>query len=218
MHLNPLYVMLFAVGLVKWQKIIAILASGKGMHKHWVKAVIHNRRARRALSAVVLVVVLLKDVDIVSAWLSTERDYYESLSIYKRVGLDYYPDHKTTGRYVKERLQSRDVVIVMDWMQQFHYIGRIDYWIRTDQFERTYSKDGHRRDLYTGVLVIPTLERLLQVITDNSNRRVWIVTSSEEVRKLTKITADIVEFLNTLSPNVVYLGRDRESKVYLLHG
>jgi hypothetical protein len=163
--------------------------------------------------------VAVGDLNPLRSWLSTDRGYYESGVLFKRFRLDHYPDHKTTAKYVKDRLRDEDVVIVMDWMQQSYYVGNVDYWIRTGQFERTtYRDNGTLRDIYNGVPVIRSLHELKSVLNANATRRRWIITSSEGMSKLTKVSAGIVQFLENSSGEQVYLGRDQRSKVYLFDG
>jgi hypothetical protein len=69
--------------------------------------------------------------------------------------------------------------------------------------------------MYTGALIIPNLESLLEVLNSNSARRRWIITSSVEVNKLSKVSGDIVEFLENSKQELVYVGNDHESRVYL---
>ena len=120
---------------------------------------------------------------------------------------------------MKKNLQDRDVVITMDWLAQYNYIGKTDYWIRTAGYERqTYLQRGRLRDLYTGAFLIADLNHLKSVLSKKRGQRIWIITSSLEVRNLNKVTEDIVSFLESLSEYVVYVGKDGESKVYLLEG
>jgi len=220
-QLHLLFLVLAVLGLTKWREIVEAFLPGNptGSLPQRI-GLLPLRLIGGFITGCLLLAVVSIDVNPLKSWLLTEQDYHQKgarQKLFNRWGLAYYPDHKTTAEYVRKNLQERDLIIAMDWLAQYNYIGRTDYWIRTEGYmDQTYLEGGRLRDLYTGALVIPDLEQLKQVISHNRERRIWIITSSLEVRDMEKVTEDIVTFLDGLYQHVVYVGKDQESKVYLL--
>lgn len=219
-QLHTIFILLAALGLYKWVEASNAILSGKAAGLITPSASLIARPTVIALTGLLVLGVLMTDLSPLKAWQLTKRGYHlenSEKSLFGISGLDYYPDHKTTAEYVKKHLEEDDIVIAMDWLEQYNYIGKTDYWIRTtDYLHQSYLENGQLRDIYTGAAVIPNLHNLMYILHRNQHRSIWIITSSLEVRLKEKVTEDILEFLDTLSDYVVYVGRDRESKVYLL--
>ncbi len=217
LHLDVFYFIFFALGLARWHAITQLIFAKESAHWSLSSAQIGNVRTRIVVTGVALLIVLSFDLNPVKTWLSTQRDYYEPSSFIKPLDLDYYPDHKTPALYVKDRLSDDDIVIVLDAREQYNYIGRTDYWIRTAIYEtQTYLERGQLRDLYVGTPLITSLQELRRIIRRYGDRRIWLIASSRKLRRTKAVSADIVRFIDGLSKHVVYVGKDRVSNVYLL--
>jgi hypothetical protein len=127
------------------------------------------------------------------------------------------PDHELPGAYVKRRRAESDIVIAMDWLAQRNYVGRIDYWLRTDAFKlQSYRRGREYFDIYTGTQIVATVEELQKIIAERATRRVWIITASAYTETQLHVTTEMLNFLKSLSQYVVFKGRDEKSLVYLL--
>jgi len=214
-QLNVLFIILVVLALTRWCEVTEALL-GNGVARF-------SSRGRTTITGCLLLALVALDLNPVKSGLLVTQNYQQESAGHKFFGdffdLAHYPDHKTTAAHVKKNLQDRDVVIAMDWLAQYNYIGKTDYWIRTAGYERqTYLHRGRLRDLYTGAFLIADLNHLKSVLSKRRGQRIWIISSSLEVRNLNKVTEDIVSFLESLSEYVVYVGKDGKSKVYLLEG
>ena len=45
----------------------------------------------------------------------------------------YFPDHASVGKYVKQHLQTGDIVVASDVLQQRWYVGQADFWLRNER-------------------------------------------------------------------------------------
>lgn len=220
-QLHVLFIVLAVLGVTKWHEIAdGLLPDNLARSLSQRIGLVPHRLMGGFITGSLFLAAVSIDVNPLKSFLVTERAYHHEgtrKKLFERWGFEYYPDHKTTAEYVRKNLRESDLIVVMDWLEQYNYIGRTDYWIRTDAYiHQTYLQEGRLRDLYTGAFVIGDLEQLKQVISDNQGRRIWIVTSSLEIREMAKVSEEIVTFLNSLSEEVVYVGKDQESKVYLL--
>ncbi len=126
------------------------------------------------------------------------------------------PDHAHAGEFVRRSKQEGDVIIAMDWLAQSHYLGHIDFWLRSDAFvPQTYRLRGNYFDIYTGTQVVSNLAELERVITEYAGRRIWIITASPYTEAKLHISSEIMDFLRTRLQHVVFQGRDAKSLVYL---
>jgi hypothetical protein len=127
------------------------------------------------------------------------------------------PDHQLPGAYVKRQRAESDIVIAMDWLAQRNYVGRIDYWLRTDAFKlQAYCRDQKYFDIYTGAQIVATVEELQKIIAERATRRIWIITASAYTETQLHVTKEMLNFLQSLNQYVVFKGRDEKSLVYLL--
>ncbi len=218
-HLDMLYFTLFVLGLAKWHAVIQLLFSrGKTLGTGHLASLNSNTHTRIVASGLLLFAALFIDLNPVKSWLSTERGYQESSTLYKWFDLDYYPDKKTPALFVKKRLTEDDIVIVLDAREQYNYIGKADYVIRTAMYEtQTYLEGGRLRDLYIGTPLITSLQELKRILSENRDRRIWLVASSRRLRRTKAVSANIVTFIEGLTSRVVYIGKDHDHKVYLLN-
>ena len=218
LHLDALYFILVALGLANWHKVTGLIWSRTSINRPpRILAPAFTRRIQTAISGLLLLVVLSVDLNPLKSWLSTERRYYESGSFFNWFDLDYYPDKKTPAIFVKNRLQASDIVIVLDAREQYNYIGRADYWIGSAFYDfQTYLDNGQQRDMYVGTLMITSLQELKRILLENGDKRIWLVASSRMLRRTRTVSADIVNFIQRLDSYVVYVGKDQQTKVYLL--
>jgi len=89
-----------------------------------------------------------------------------------------YPDHRSLGCFVRGHLKDDDIVVAQDALQQYWYVGKVDYWLRQtaniDSF--LFKTNGVWRDIY--VLSEPTSDEIINKLK-NSKERIWVITSGE---------------------------------------
>ena len=127
------------------------------------------------------------------------------------------PDHEGPGRYVAERLRPEDIVVAEDPLQQWWYVGRVDYWLRhPDHAPGAVFRDdrGDFRDIYVASRW-PFGREALDDALAAAPGRTWILTSAEtvEARDLTEDQRAWLDEVREAHPPV-HVGRDNETSVY----
>jgi hypothetical protein len=89
-----------------------------------------------------------------------------------------YPDHRSLGCFVRGHLKTNDIVVAQDSLQQYWYVGKVDYWLRqTENIDPyVFKSNGVWRDIY--VLSEPTSDEVINKLK-NSKERIWVITSGE---------------------------------------
>ena len=89
-----------------------------------------------------------------------------------------YPDHRSLGCFVRGHLKASDIVVAQDALQQYWYVGKVDYWLRNPGSINSFMfrSNGVLKDIY--VLSEPTSDEIIKELRD-SNKRIWIITSGE---------------------------------------
>ena len=128
-------------------------------------------------------------------------------------------DCRTTGEYVKARLEPGDVVVGTHMVFAQVYAGRCDYWLWTagagawNAFRQ--DADGRTTDTYLGRPLIRSLGELKALLEENAGRRVWVITTPS-VADHNHISPDIRAFLTEESGDkTVCRGTDGVSAVLL---
>ncbi len=150
------------------------------------------------------------------------RNYRDRIytDIITRSGRFMHYDHKGVGEYVRHYLKKDDIVIAIHVVFQYIYAGKVDYWLWTggpgtwDAWEKT--PEGWK-DVYIGAKWINNLESLKKIISEYSDKRIWIITSPSIVRR-DHIHRNIASFIRERnSDKLVFRGKDGISEVYLWH-
>lgn len=128
-----------------------------------------------------------------------------------------HPDFKTTAQFVKTELHPEDIVISIDSLMTFVYLGRVDYLLRTEGV----MEEGLqlRTEPLIGTPLLRSLGMLQDVLRSKNGRKVWFITSAELMgpHAVPSLSPEIMNFLETNKDNVVYTGKDGITKVYLLN-
>jgi len=210
-HLNPLFVLIY---------VFAFAETFRGARR-WL---IH-RQAKKSWRVAVPVLISLTFVGCCEQiypqriYRLLTRDYGDPVDYRSAPGSHFrlMPDHQATAGYVRKNLAAGDIVIVVDWLAQRNYLGRSDYWLRSDAFAyQSYHADQKYFDIYTGTQVVPSVEALQKIIAERAARRVWIITASPNTENQLHLSAEMLNFLDTLKSDIVFTGRDKKSFVYLL--
>lgn len=206
----PFLILIASYGLIKTLRFVAQFAL--------------TRNIKLVTTSIALFIVCLGILGlsgIPQAWRAANKSYGDSITQLE-IGAQLYPDHKTTGEYVRENLQDQDIIIAEDVLQQFWYVGRVDYWLRAIEthghFTYLSSTDGQIRDLYINSLVADN--DIVDSLRNNKKQRIWLITSAEtQSDKEFYLSKKQLSWMNTImhkySP--AYVGLDGVSKVYCIN-
>ena len=206
LQLDVFFLILTVVGILS---LPSIYASLRGTTLHEVSAGISNHGW---LWAAGMIVILGVRPDM--AFLTSHRAHYEDGWIYARTGMTRSPDFQAPAQFVRDRLQPADRVFVFDPREYWNYIGRVDYWIWSDNYQsQSYHTDSGYRDLYLGIPIVHTLDDLLDLIDRNRDGQVWILYARSRLDRTRWVSQDIKHFVRSLDEHVVFEGRDRDTVV-----
>jgi len=206
LHMDAFYMMLVVVGLYAFPDLLSKL-------RLFVPVFIRRYCSGQTLTATVAVIAIA-GVNPVAAALTSARDYKATAIPYSWVGLDEYDDFATPSEYVRDRLQEGDLILVLDPREYWNYIGRVDYWIWSDNYQsQTYMKDGRAHDLYLGIPVLHSRDAVESIINSYHDGDIWILFSKARLARTRWISADLKQYLNELENEIVYVGRDEQTVV-----
>jgi len=155
------------------------------------------------------------DLNPLRGWLALERQYSNDGALYRTFGLTAYSDFKTTADYVARHASPQDLIVTPDSREYYNYLGRVDFWLRSGRYEdQSYVHKGKRRDLYVDTPLVTTLSELKAALA-TPNRTKWVLASSSVLRdSKAPVAPEIRAFLREAEQRVVYVGLDRDRKVY----
>lgn len=182
------------------------------------------RAGRGPMVSAALILVCLSGVlgahGLPQAWRAASAGYGDEMTP-EFFGFEHYPDHRSAGLYVRERLGPDDLVVAEDQIQQRWYAGRVDYWLRDPAGSAIFlyqADDGELRDIYAGSRPFdpegferrPAAER----------PRTWLITSAEPgTRRAASVTpaqrAWVDEVERSLQP--AFTAQDGRTKVFCLN-
>ncbi len=155
------------------------------------------------------------DLNPLRGWLALDRQYSNDGALYRTFGVTAYSDFKTTADYVARHAAPHDLIVTPDSREYYNYLGRVDFWLRSDRYEdQSYIHKGKRRDLYVDTPLVATLPELEAALA-TPNRTKWVLASSAVLRDPNApVAPEIRAFLRDAEQCVVYVGLDRDRKVY----
>ncbi len=155
------------------------------------------------------------DLNPLRAWLAVERQYRNDSAMYRALGITAYADFKTTAEFVAKHASPQDLIVTPDSREYYNYLGRVDYWLRSAEYaDQSYTSGGTLRDLYVGTPLVETLAELEETLAV-PNRTKWILASSATLADpKAPVAPEIRAFLRDAQARVVYVGLDRDRKVY----
>jgi 4-amino-4-deoxy-L-arabinose transferase-like glycosyltransferase len=213
-QLYPLFVLLYAVSLFKIAQILVELLAAPFSKK---------RASAFSFGSGVCFVILLfltaEGVGLGKVQSIVNRQYGDPIQtdIISRSGRQQHYDHRGPGEYVRHYLGTDDLVVAIHVVFQHIYAGRVDYWLWSggpgtwDAWEET--SEGWK-DFYIGARWINNLADLKRVVEENSDRKVWIITSPSILRR-DHIAENIALFIKSDPEKRVFRGKDGMSEVYL---
>ena len=204
---NTLFFVFVALAFVHWRELVPA----------WRPSLPRPlSRSRVALGTTMLVLLALAyDLNPLRGWLSVQRQYSNDGALYRTLGVTAYSDFKTTADYVARHAAPHDLIVTPDSREYYNYLGRVDLWLRSSRYEdQSYVRKGQRRDLYVDTPLVATLGEL-QTVLATPNRTKWVLASSSVLASPNAALApDIRAFLRESDRHVVYVGLDRDRKVY----
>jgi hypothetical protein len=125
-------------------------------------------------------------------------------------------DAATGGKYVAEHMQADDIVITVDIYNSPPYTGKVDYWLWTGNLVSwaPYHVEGGKviDDTY-GVEVIRSLMAFINILNENTNKNIWVLTNQSLFTK-EHIDPSIRKLLDSYSENKILTARDDASRLY----
>ncbi|MBI3540318.1 MAG: glycosyltransferase family 39 protein, partial [Candidatus Eisenbacteria bacterium] len=121
-------------------------------------------------------------------------------------------DLRGASAWLAPRLRPDDFVIASDWLSTYCYVGRVDGWLRAEDYVWQSRPVGSvLRDCYLGARVLPDLGSLLDVARDHP---LWIVAGGEELDGSASrlFPPDVRAWLLRRQP--AFVAADRETRVY----
>jgi 4-amino-4-deoxy-L-arabinose transferase-like glycosyltransferase len=204
---NTLFFVFVALAFVHWRELVPA----------WRPTISHPpRKAAAALGTAMLVVLATAyDLNPLRGWLAVERQYRNDGALYRTFGITAYSDYKTTADYVARHATPHDLIVTPDSREYFNYLGHVDLWLRSDRYgDQSYVRKGKRRDLYVDTPLVATLPEL-KVALATPNQIKWVLASSAVLADpKAPVAPDIRSFLRAEEERVVYVGLDRDRKVY----
>jgi hypothetical protein len=136
------------------------------------------------------------------------------------LGFDIYPDHQGAGRFVAARLRTDDLVVAEDSLEQRWYVGRVDYWLLNEIASAPFlyrNADGYLRDIYVNSAA--ATPEVLEELTAETARRIWVITSAETHGRLDYYLTDAqrrwLDVVQRQAP--AYAGADGVTRVYCIN-
>ena len=204
---NTLFFVFVALAFVHWRELVPA----------WRPALAHPPRKTAAALGTAMLVMLATAYDLnpLRGWLAVQRAYSNDGALYRTFGVTAYSDFKTTADYVARHASPRDLIVTPDSREYYNYLGRVDLWLRSGRYEdQSYVHKGRRRDLYVDTPLVATLPELEAALA-TPNRTKWVLASSSILDDPNApIAPEIRAFLRAEEQRVVYVGLDRDRKVY----
>ncbi len=209
LHLEFFFLILATVGILEIPALLGRLG--------WrVPGILDGERGSLVTGAIATII-LIMSVNPSAAVLTSSRDYRETGYVFRAFELDVYPDFATPSAFVRERLDPEDQIFVLDPREYWNYIGRVDFWIYSDNYQsQTFISGGQDLDLYLGIPVLHDKAGVRSAMAAAGEGDIWILYSESRLARTRSVSEPLKEFLRSLHSDVVYTGRDNETVVIRL--
>lgn len=209
LHVDIFFLTLCAIGVLRLPEILDAL----GLHNVFSGSRQPGNKMLVGITLLLTVVSVRPDM----ALLTSSRGYYEEGPYYEFTGLNRYTDFSSAAAFVAERRDEDDLILVFDPREYWNYIGHVDYWIYSDNYQsQTHLVSGVYRDLYVDVPLLHTKNDVETVIDNMQAGDAWFVYTRSRLDRSPWISAEIKAYIRTLDDQVVYTGRDRDTVVIRL--
>jgi len=220
---NTLFFVFVALAFVHWRELVPA----------WRPTLFHPPRTRAGMpevgqrreqlpksaaaigTAMLVMLAMAYDLNPLRGWLAVERAYSNQGTLYRTFGVTAYSDFKTTADYVARHATPHDLIVTPDSREYYNYLGRVDLWLRSGRYEdQSYVHKGTRRDLYVDTPLVETLPELQKALA-TPNQTKWVLASSRILADpKAPVAPEIRAYLRAQEQRVVYVGLDRDRKVY----
>lgn len=206
LHIDPFFLMLVVAGLFATPMLFAKLGLSYSQRLQSFSA--------KGVFIILVAAISIAGVNPAKAFLTSARDYSETAFPFPFLGLDEYEDFATPAAYVREHMQDNDLILVLDPREFWNYIGRVDYWIRSTNYEeQTYLDAGRAHDRYLGIPLLHSEDEVSAVVAAHNGANVWILLSRARLAQTPAISSGLKSYLSSLDDSIVYVGRDQQTVV-----
>jgi len=184
-----------------------------------------NRKTNKVLFDYILAVlfiilsfVLIKGVNPYEAHAIAYKKHNEKIDVMYSISNSWnvHWDAAQGGKYVYEHSKPDDIIITTDIYNSPPYTKRVDYWLWTGSlvsWAPYHSEEGKVIDDTYGVELIRDFNFLANILIENSDKDIWILTS-KSLFISEHIDPGILKILEGLNDNLVLTGRDDVSRLY----
>jgi hypothetical protein len=131
---------------------------------------------------------------------------------------DIHHDPKKPGLYIAENKKEGDIVIATDLFNPYGYTRQIDYWLWTSTTFVTWQPFTYEAwgvyDEFFGVPLIRDYYQFIDILNQNSNRNIWLITSNS-INVPDHISGDVAQFILSQEQNRKITGDDGICSAYL---
>jgi hypothetical protein len=207
-YLNPVFTILFTIGLVGFAYAIGRWVAGRRS-----TATGGLPMLSRIVAGVIILIGLFacRQADPVQAWALGGRNYGDNREALRDPDLisHFYYDLKTTGEYVRDRRGGSDVVITRDPVGLYPYLGPSDFVLRGPYYGQGQNATGQIVDVYLNIPHLDNAASFRDVLRANNDRCVWIIMSESHLEGPDVNTPDdVLSALSLLQDHRVYTGLD----------
>ncbi len=205
---NTLFFIFIALAFVRWRELVPAW-------RPTLPRPLLSRSAAALGTTLLVLLVTAYDLNPLRGWLAVERQYSNDGALYRTFGITAYSDFKTTAAFVASNASPQDLIVTPDSREYYNYLGRVDYWLRSGRYaDQSYKRGGALRDLYVDAPLIKTMHDFKAVLA-TPNRTKWVLASSAALKDpMVPVAPEIRAFLRNAEQRVVYVGLDRDRKVY----
>jgi len=167
---------------------------------------------------VITAALLVNGINPKQSWDIAYKKHNEKIDVMYSISNSWnvHRDAATGGKYVAEHLQADDIVITVDIYNSPPYTGKVDYWLWTGNLVSwaPYHNEGSKviDDTY-GVEVIRSLMAFVNILNENTNRNIWVLTNQSLFTK-EHVDPSIRKLLDNYVKNQVLTARDDASRLY----
>ncbi|MCL6088033.1 MAG: glycosyltransferase family 39 protein [Actinobacteria bacterium] len=167
---------------------------------------------------IIAAILLVNGINPKESWDIAYKKHNEKVNVMYSISNSWnvHRDAATGGKYVAEHMQADDIVITVDIYNSPPYTGKINYWLWTGNLVSwaPYHNEGNKviDDTY-GVEVIRSLMAFVNILNENANKNIWVLTNQSLFTK-EHIDSSIRKLLDSYSGNLVLTGRDDVSRLY----
>ncbi|OQA22310.1 MAG: hypothetical protein BWY60_00280 [Actinobacteria bacterium ADurb.Bin346] len=161
---------------------------------------------------------LVDGINFRESWKLAYKKHNETLNIYYSISNSWniHWDAATGAKYVAQHLKPGDIVITTDIYNSPPYTGKVDYWLWTGNlvsWAPYHDEDGKVIDDTYGAEVLRSLMAFVDVLNNNPDKNVWVLTSKSLFTK-EHVDPSIKKLLDSLSKYQVLTARDDVSRLY----